>query len=66
MFSVAFVCLPVCLQHYSKSYERISMKFYGGVAVNGGVNGTSDLIWGSNPDHDPASAEVCTLQVRVI
>ena len=30
-----FVCLPVCLsvcgQHYSKGYERIGMKFYGGV-----------------------------------
>ena len=35
MFLVAFVCLFVCLsvcgQHYSKSYERIGMKFYGGV-----------------------------------
>ena len=26
-----FVCLFVCRQHYSKSYERIGMKFYGGV-----------------------------------
>ena len=26
-----FVCLSVCGQHYSKSYERIGMKFYGGV-----------------------------------
>ena len=25
------VCLSVCGQHYSKSYERIEMKFYGGV-----------------------------------
>ena len=25
------VCLFVCGQHYSKSYERIGMKFYGGV-----------------------------------
>ena len=25
-----FVCLSVC-GHYSKSYERIEMKFYGGV-----------------------------------
>ena len=26
-----FVCLFVCGQHYSKSYERIGMKFYGWV-----------------------------------
>ena len=26
-----FVCLFVCGQHYSKSYERIGMKFYGRV-----------------------------------
>ena len=26
-----FVCLSVCEQHYSKSYKRIGMKFYGGV-----------------------------------
>ena len=25
------VCLSFCGQHYSKSYERIGMKFYGGV-----------------------------------
>ena len=35
MFLVALVCLSVCLfvcgQHYSNSYERIGMKFYGGV-----------------------------------
>ena len=34
MFLVALVCLFVCLfdcGHYSKSYERIGMKFYGGV-----------------------------------
>ena len=35
MFLVASVCLSVCLfvceQHYSKSYERIGMKFYGRV-----------------------------------
>ena len=35
MFLVALVSLSVCLfvcgQHYSKSYERIEMKFYGGV-----------------------------------
>ena len=34
MFLVALVSLSVCLfvcgQHYSKSYERIGMKFYGG------------------------------------
>ena len=26
-----FVCLSVCGQHYSKSYERTGMKFYGGI-----------------------------------
>ena len=26
-----FVCLFVCEQHNAKSYERIAMKFYGGV-----------------------------------
>ena len=26
-----FVCLFVCGQHYSKSFERIGMKFYGRV-----------------------------------
>ena len=36
MFLVALVNLSVCLlsvcgQHYSKSYEQIGMKFYGGV-----------------------------------
>ena len=35
MCLVALVCLSVCLfvceQHYSKSYERIGMKFYGRV-----------------------------------
>ena len=31
-FSVCLsVCLFVCGQHYSKSYERIGMKFYGRV-----------------------------------
>ena len=31
MFLVALVCLFVCQKVYSKSYERIGMKFYGGV-----------------------------------
>ena len=36
MFLVALVCLFVCLftvgeQHYSKCYEQIRMKFYGGI-----------------------------------
>ena len=31
MFLVALVCLFVCGQHYSKCYDRIGMKFYGGV-----------------------------------
>ena len=30
MFLVELVCLFVC-GHYSKSYEQIGMKFYGGV-----------------------------------
>ena len=30
-FLVAFVCLFVCKQHCSNSYEHIAMKFYGGV-----------------------------------
>ena len=30
MFLVALVCLFVCGQNCSKSYERIRMKFYGG------------------------------------
>ena len=25
------VCLSVCEQHYSKSYDQIGVKFYGGV-----------------------------------
>ena len=31
MFLVTLVCLFVCRQHYSKSYDRIGLKFYGGV-----------------------------------
>ena len=35
MFSVVLVCLAVCasfyMHHWSKSYEQIDMKFYGGV-----------------------------------
>ena len=31
MFLVALVCMFVCGQHYSKRYEQIGMKFYGGV-----------------------------------
>ena len=30
---VLSVCLFVCGQHYSNSYERIGMKFYGGLMV---------------------------------
>ena len=50
MFLVAlvclFVCLSVCGQHYSKSYERIGMKFYGGVlgsTMKNGLNFGGDL-----------------------
>ena len=31
LFVCLSVCLSVCGQHYSKGYERIGMKFYGGV-----------------------------------
>ena len=31
LFVCLSVCLSVCGQHYSKSYERIGMKFYGWV-----------------------------------
>ena len=31
MFLVALVCVSVCFQHYSKSYERIVLKFVGGI-----------------------------------
>ena len=31
LFVCLSVCLLVCEQHYSKSYKRIRMKFYGGV-----------------------------------
>ena len=31
LFVCLSVCLSVCGQHYSKSYERIGLKFYGGV-----------------------------------
>ena len=34
------VCLFVCEQHYSKSYERIGMKFYGRV-----LSSTSLCFW---------------------
>ena len=50
MFLVRLVCLSVCLsvpgQHYSKSYERIRMKFYGGVlgsAMKNWLNFGGDL-----------------------
>ena len=35
------VCLFVCGQHYSKSYERIVMKFYGEVLDSTMKNGLS-------------------------
>ena len=31
IFGIALVYLSVCDQHYLKCYERIVMKFYGGV-----------------------------------
>ena len=36
LFLLAFVCLFVCQQLYTKSYERILMKFSG--SVGGGTN----------------------------
>ena len=38
-----FVCLSVCEQHYSKSYERIVMKFYEG--AQGGTMKNWLAIW---------------------
>ena len=46
MFLVALVCLSVCEQHYSKSYEPIVMKFYGG--TQGGTM-KNWLNFGDNP-----------------
>ena len=50
MFLVAlvclFVCLSVCGQYYSKSYERIGVKFYGGVlggTMKNGLHFDGDL-----------------------
>ena len=46
MFLVALVCLFVCGQHYSESYERIGMKFYGGAlgsTMKSGLNFGGDL-----------------------
>ena len=40
------VCLFVCRQHYSKSYELIAMKFYGKVldsTMKNGLNFGGDL-----------------------
>ena len=48
MFLVVFVCLAVCWQHYSKSYDQIRMKFYGG-AWGGKKNEL--LNFGGDPDH---------------
>ena len=41
-------CWSVCSQHYLKSYERIAMKFYGGI-WDGKRNKWLDF--GTNPDH---------------
>ena len=49
-------CLSVCQHHYSKCYEQIAMKFYGGVQdgnKNKGLNFGGDLTL----------AEICTLRV---
>ena len=51
MFSVALVCLlPVCWQHYSKSYEQLALKCYGGVQAWGGKRNKL-LDFNSNLDH---------------
>ena len=40
------LCLFVCKQHYSKSYKRIVMKFYGGVGDDRIKKyGISVVIW---------------------
>ena len=58
MFFVALVGFSVCYQHCSKRYERIAIKFYGGV-----MGGKEQVIrFGSDLDHHPALAEVCTLR----
>ena len=44
------VCLFVCEQHYSKSYERIGMKFYGRVLSSTSKNyllGKGGYVFGS-------------------
>ena len=50
MFSVALVCVFVCLLviYYSTSYERIVMKFYGGVRHG---KRTMRLDFGSDLNH---------------
>ena len=45
LFACLSVCLSVCGQHYSKGYERIGMKFYGGVL---GSTMTNWLNFGGN------------------
>jgi len=47
-----FLGLSVCLLDYSKSYERILMKFLGGLSVGRGTR-TKWLDFGGNPRHDP-------------
>ena len=54
MFLVVFafvcllVCLPVCYQYYSKTYEWISIKFSG--KIEGGTS-NKPLNFGSDADH---------------
>ena len=63
MFSETFVCLFVCLSVSNitkKSYERIAMKFYGGVW---GGKRNKQLNVGGDLDHNPALVDVCDLQV---
>ena len=58
MFSVAFVCVPGSLfvsKIASKSQERITMNFYGGVQ---GVKRTG-IKFGGDQDYDLAMAEFC-------
>jgi len=57
MSSAVCVCLSDCPIDYSKSYERILMKFFRGV---GRGSRNNRLDFGGAPDHDPdAGPGIC-------
>ena len=45
LFFFLSVCLSVCKQHYPKSFERVAMKFYGGVK---GARYNKELVIGGS------------------